>query len=155
MENSKHCLPLIGAQVVLGQEIELQRLEKMFVAMRCCSMNACSIPINDFLLSEGADCQLEKVVKAASNNNIAIYLKFELTYETSKKISVLKEFVNIIEENPIIGGWIITVSDEEGLQEDCPEILHNIAELIKVDDRNIEIILDCGNIIETAGRFDF
>lgn len=155
MENSKHCLPLIGAQVVLGQEIELQRLEKMFVAMLSCSMNACSIPINDFLLSEGADSQLEKVIKAASNNNIAIYLKFELTYETSKKISVLKEFVNIINENSIIGGWIITVSDEEGLQEDCTEILHNIAELIKMDDRNIEIILDCGNIIETAGRFDF
>ena len=155
MENSKHCLPLIGAQVVLGQEIELQRLEKMFVAMRCCSMNACSIPINDFLLSEGADCQLEKVVKAASDNDIAIYLKFELTYKTSKKISVLKEFVNIIKENPIIGGWIITVSDEERLQENCTEILHNIAEHIKMDDRNIEIILDCGNIIETVGRFDF
>ena len=155
MENSKHCLPLIGAQVVLGQEIELQRLEKMFVAMRCCSMNACSIPINDFLLSEGADCQLEKVVKAASDNDIAIYLKFELTYKTSKKISVLKEFVNIIKENPIIGGWIITVSDEERLQENCTEILHNIAEHIKIDDRNIEIILDCGNIIETVGRFDF
>ena len=155
MENSKHCLPLIGAQVVLGQEIELQRLEKMFVAMRCCSMNACSIPINDFLLSEGADSQLEKVVKAASDNDIAIYLKFELTYKTSKKISVLKEFVNIIKENPIIGGWIITVSDEERLQEDCTEILHNIAEHIKMDDRNIEIILDCGNIIETVGRFDF
>lgn len=155
MENSKHCLPLIGAQVVLGQEIELQRLEKMFVAMRCCSMNACSIPINDFLLSEGADCQLEKVVKAASNDDIAIYLKFELTYKTSKKISVLKEFVNIVKENPIIGGWIITVSDEERLQENCTEILHNIAEHIKIDDRNIEIILDCGNIIETVGRFDF
>ena len=155
MENSKHCLPLIGAQVVLGQEIELQRLEKMCVAMRCCSMNACSIPINDFLLSEGADCQLEKVVKAASNDDIAIYLKFELTYKTSKKISVLKEFVNIIKENPIIGGWIITVSDEERLQEDFTEILHNIAEHIKMDDRNIEIILDCGNIIETVGRFDF
>ena len=155
MENSKHCLPLIGAQVVLGQEIELQRLEKMFVAMRCCSMNACSIPINDFLLSEGADSQLEKVVKAASNDDIAIYLKFELTYKTSKKISVLKEFVNIIKENPIIGGWIITVSDEERLQEDFTEILHNIAEHIKMDDRNIEIILDCGNIIETVGRFDF
>ena len=155
MENSKHCLPLIGAQVVLGQEIELQRLEKMFVAMRCCSMNACSIPINDFLLSEGADCQLEKVVKAASNDDIAIYLKFELTYKTSKKISVLKEFVNIVKENPIIGGWIITVSDEERLQEDFTEILHNIAEHIKMDDRNIEIILDCGNIIETVGRFDF
>ena len=155
MENSKHCLPLIGAQVVLGQEIELQRLEKMFVAMRCCSMNACSIPINGFLLSEGADSQLEKVVKAASDNDIAIYLKFELTYKTSKKISVLKEFVNIIKENPIIGGWIITVSDEERLQEDCTEILHNIAEHIKMDDRNIEIILDCGNIIETVDRFDF
>jgi Beta-galactosidase trimerisation domain. len=155
MENSRHCLPLIGAQVVLGQEIELQRLEKMFVAMRCCSMNACSIPINDFLLSEGADCQLEKVVKAASNDDIAIYLKFELTYKTSKKISVLKEFVNIVKENPIIGGWIITVSDEERLQENCTEILHNIAEHIKIDDRNIEIILDCGNIIETVGRFDF
>lgn len=155
MENSKHCLPLIGAQVVLGQEIELQRLEKMFVAMRCCSMNACSIPLNDFLLSEGADSQLEKVVKAASDNDIAIYLKFELTYKTSKKISVLKEFVNIIKENPIIGGWIITVSDEERLQEDFTEILHNIAEHIKMDDRNIEIILDCGNIIETVGRFDF
>lgn len=155
MENSKHCLPLIGAQVVLGQEIELQRLEKMFVAMRCCSMNACSIPINGFLLSEGADSQLEKVVKAASNDDIAIYLKFELTYKTSKKISVLKEFVNIIKENPIIGGWIITVSDEERLQEDFTEILHNIAEHIKMDDRNIEIILDCGNIIETVGRFDF
>jgi len=127
----------------------------MFVAMRCCSMNACSIPINDFLLSEGADCQLEKVVKAASNDDIAIYLKFELTYKTSKKISVLKEFVNIVKENPIIGGWIITVSDEERLQENCTEILHNIAEHIKIDDRNIEIILDCGNIIETVGRFDF
>ena len=60
-----------------------------------------------------------------------------------------------IRDSPIIGGWIITVSDEERLQENCTEILHNIAEHIKIDDRNIEIILDCGNIIETVGRFDF
>ena len=86
MENSKHCLPLIGAQVVLGQEIELQRLEKMFVAMRCCSMNACSIPLNDFLLSEGADSQLEKVVKAASDNDIIKPLR---KYLFSKNLSIL------------------------------------------------------------------
>lgn len=165
MEKTKHALPLIGAQVTLEQGLSLEKTEQLFIQMKDCGMKACLVDINGFLFPQVQSDRvsiLENAVRIASDNDISVYFRLELLSEGPGVAEDFNKLIDALNNKAAIKGCIISVSEGQtdvsdicGIRDKYSELLHSTANAINKPGQEFEIILDCGNILETAFRYDF